>query len=112
METQQRIQNSNAVITTEQPQIAVAPLTAAEWIAIQHKSQGLPRQFDDASVEYRVAYVGLDGVVIDHGRDVAIYPLPANVFLQAEQTVVINKSGAVVLPVKRAGIEGGKGRGA
>jgi len=104
-------------IPTEQKQVegvveaTPQPLTAAEWIVTQHKPAIQPHQSGNAAVEYVVAYIGLDDVVIDHGRSVAPYPLPINIVLQVGQKIVIDKFGSIVIPVGRTGLEDGKGRG-
>ncbi len=87
------------------------PLTGKEWIAAQDKKEVQPHESGNATVEYSVAYVAADCVVINYGRVIACYPLPPNAVLQAGQKIVIDKSGAVVVPVRRVEVEGGKGRG-
>ena len=114
-EQAQRAAASAAEIPTEQP-VEVVPtpqtLNAAEWIATHHKREVQPHQIGDASVEYTVAHIAHDGVVINHGGgNVATYPLPPNVVLHAGQKIVIDKSGAVAMPVRRTQVEAGKGRG-
>ena len=114
-EQAQRAAAPAAEIPTEQPVEVLPtlqPLTVAEWIATQHKREVRPHQFGDASVEYSVSYVAPDGVVINHGGgNVATYPLPPNAVLHAGQKIVIDKSGAVAMPVRRTQVEAGKGRG-
>ena len=85
-------------------------LSSAEWIAGQHKREVLPHQRGDASIEYTVAYIASDSVVINHGRGVAIYPLPSKIDLIAGQKIYIDKSGEVTTPIRHVEIDGGKGR--
>ncbi len=111
-EQAQRAAAPAAEISTElvgQVVPTLQPLSAAQWIASQHKREVHPHQIGDASVEYTVAYVAYDGVVVNHGRGVAIYPSPINVDLQAGQKVVIDKLG-VNTSTPPIAIEGGKGR--
>ncbi len=99
--------------TTEQPvevEPMPQPLTAAEWIATQRKRELGPHQTGDESVLYEVVYVASDGLVINHGRGIATYPLPVNVEICAGQKIVIDKSGRVVFPHSKAEVEGGRGR--
>ena len=84
-------------------------LSAAEWIAGQHKRKVLPHQRGDASIEYTVAYIASDSVVINLGRSVATYPLPHNIDLVVGQKVIIDKSGTVALHIKPIEVECGKG---
>ena len=111
----QRAAAPAAEIPTEQSHVEVSttpqPFTAAEWIATQHKREVRPHQSGDASVEYQVVYVAPDGVVVNHGRDVATYPLPTNVNLHVGQKIVIDKSGAVSIASRSTEVESGKGRG-
>ena len=113
-EQAQRAAAPAAEIPTEQTVEVVTtpqPLTAAQWIASQHKREVHPHQTGDASVEYSISYIAPDGVVVSHGRVVATYPLPANAVLHAGQKIVIDKTGAVVIPPRLTEVEGGKGRG-
>lgn len=100
---------------TEQTQIedvAVSkPLTGKEWISSQDKNEVLPRVSGNSTIEYSVAYTASDCVVVNHGRVVAQYPLPPNIVLQVGQKIIIDKSGAISVPVRRTEVEGGKGRG-
>jgi hypothetical protein len=113
-EQAQRAAAPAAEIPTEQTvEVVTTPqqLTAAQWIASQQKREVRPHQSGDGSVEYTVAYVAQDGVVVNHGRNVATYPLPPNTVFRAEQKIVIGKSGLIVIPPRRIEVEGGKGRG-
>lgn len=87
------------------------PLTGKEWIATQDKKEVQAHESGNATVEYSVAHVAADCVVINYGRVIACYPLPPNAVLQAGQKIVIDKSGAVIVPVQRVEVGGGKGRG-
>ena len=87
------------------------PLSGKEWISTQDAKEVLPRETGNTTVEYSVAFVASDCVVINHGRVVARYPLPPNVVLHVGQKIVIDKTGAVVIPPRRTEVEAGKGRG-
>lgn len=73
--------------------------TAAEWIASQSKTAVRPYAKDGSSVQYTVLYVATDGIVVDHGRgQLAIYPLPDSISLQAGDRVIIGRDGRLGLP--------------
>lgn len=80
------------------PAVQMLPLSAVEWISAQYKSQVQPHKFGDGVVEFNVVYVASDGVVIDHGRAVAMYQVPPGVELHVGQKITINKSGLIVVP--------------
>ena len=88
-----------------QPALA---LTAEQWVATQSKPIAPARRADSKSVSYTVLHVAPNGVVIDHGRTVAIYPLPTGLALQAGQKVFIVQSGLQLASVHP---EIGKGKG-
>ena len=80
------------------PDLPLQP-TAAEWIVSQSKTAVRPYANDASSVQYTVLYVAVDGVVIDHGRgNMAIYPLPDGISVQAGDKVVIGRDGRLGLP--------------
>lgn len=115
-EQAQRAAAPAAEIPTEQLQVEVVPnpqsLTAAEWIAAHGKREVQPHYIGDTSVEYSVAHIAHDGVVINHGAgNMATYPLPPNTVLHPGQKIIIDRSGAVSIAPSRTEIEGGKGRG-
>lgn len=115
-EQAQRAAAPAAEIPTEQLQVEVVPnpqsLTAAEWIAAHGKREVQPHYTGDTSVEYSVAHIAHDGVVINHGAgNMATYPLPPNTVLHVGQKIIIDKSGAVSISPRRTEVEGGKGRG-
>lgn len=91
--------------------LPVAPpvLTAAEWVSAQAKPLAPARSVEAKNVAYQVLHIGPDGVVIDLGRSVAIYPLPADLALQAGQKVSIVASGLQLAAQKAQGK--GKGMG-
>lgn len=79
------------------PELPAQP-TAAEWIASQSKKAVQPYAKDDSSVQYIVLYVAADGVVIDHGRgNMAIYPLPDGISMQAGDRVIVGGDGRLGL---------------
>ena len=73
-------------------------LTAAQWSAGQPRLVVPPYKSGDAAVAYVVLHVAHDGIVIDHGRDVAVYPAPQGIDLQAGDRVVIDRNGLLNLP--------------
>ena len=85
-------------LATVVPDLPPQP-TAAEWIASQSKTAVRPYANDGSSVQYTVLYVAADGVVVDHGRgQLAIYPLPDGISMQAGDKVVIGRDGRLGLP--------------
>ena len=81
--------------------------TAAQWIDMQQRRVDKPYPKGDADTQFKVLYVAVDGVVVDHGRGVATYPLPTDIALQVGSKVVVDRAGALCLP----GIpEPGKGK--
>lgn len=96
-----------------QPETTVEPtlqLSAAEWIATQHKPEVQPHQFGDERVEFAVAYVAIDCVVIDHGRSFAPYSIRPGTDWHVGQKIVIDKTGSIAVPTGRTGHEVSKGR--
>lgn len=86
-------------LTSVVPNLPPKP-TAANWIASQSKTVVRPYAHDGSSVQYAVLYVAADGIVIDHGRgNMAIYPLPDGISVQARDKVVIERDGQLGLPV-------------
>lgn len=75
-----------------------ASQTAAQWSAGQPRPVVPPYLYGDASVAYVVLHVAPDGIVVDHGRAVATYPVPTGLVLQAGDRVVINSNGMLNLP--------------
>ena len=58
-----------------------------------------PHVDGDASVAYVVLHVAPDGIVVDHGRALATYPVPpTGLVLQAGDRVVIGRNGEICLP--------------
>jgi len=88
------------------PSPATVPLTAAEWIAKQTKPAGQAYQVGDNSTRFTVVHIADDGVVLNHGRSLAIYPVPAGSVLQADDQVVIGRNLELRLPVPEQGHEG------
>lgn len=82
-------------------------LTCAEWIAQQSKLRSESRKSGDGEVEFVVAYVA-DFAVLDHGRTLALYPLPG-FELRAAQRVVISKDGSLLLAPDRLDLDKDKG---
>ncbi|OIQ74636.1 hypothetical protein GALL_437090 [mine drainage metagenome] len=73
--------------------------TAAEWIATTaEKPSAQPYRTGSAKAVYAVVYVADDGIVIDHGRSVAIYPVPSGLILQVGDKVVVGKTQSLSLP--------------
>ncbi len=66
------------------------PLTTMEWIAQQEKPAAQPYMRDDPTIEYLVAYVARDGIVLDHGLTVAPYPVPTGLVLHCGDKVVVS----------------------
>lgn len=95
----------------ELPQVMPeAVQTAAEWIAAQPKPAAAP--YSHADVKLTVVHMAPDGIVVDHGRAVATYPVPIGLALQVGDKVVIGSNGELSLPsVPEPGTEkdGGKG---
>ncbi|MDP3844300.1 MAG: hypothetical protein Q8Q81_17335 [Oxalobacteraceae bacterium] len=88
------------------------PLTTAEWIAKHEKPATPPYMSGDPTVEYVVAYVARDGVVLDHGVAVAPYPVPTGLALHAGDKVVIGRNAELRLPlVPEPGEPGQEGTG-
>ena len=85
-------------ILAELHQVVEAEQTAAEWIAAQPKPAVAPRTVGDASVPFTVLHVAPDGVVVDHGRAVATYPLPPGLVVQAGDRIAIGRNGELLLP--------------
>lgn len=83
-------------------------LTCAEWVAQQPKELSEPRKSGNGEVEFVVAYVA-DSVILDHGRTLALYPLPG-FKLHLGQRVVIDKDGSLLLAPDRFEQEKGQGR--
>lgn len=85
-----------------------APAPSCEvWIAQQTKLRSEPRKSGNREVEFVVVHVA-DSVILDHGRTVALYPLPG-FELRPGQHVVINKGGSLLLAPDRLGQEKDKG---
>lgn len=73
--------------------------TAAQWSAGQSRPVVPPHVDGDASVAYVVLHVAPDGIVVDHGRALATYPVPpTGLVLQAGDRVVIGRNGELCLP--------------
>ena len=88
-------------ILAELHQVVEAEQTAAEWIAAQPKPAKpavAPRTVGDASVPFTVLHVAPDGIVVDHGRAVATYPLPPGLVVQAGDRIGIGRNGELRLP--------------
>lgn len=80
-----------------EPELLSQP-TAQQWIDQQSKRQARPYATGDAKVKFTVVYIGANGIVLDHGRDVAIYPLPEHLTLQLGDQVVLDKDGTLHWP--------------
>lgn len=76
---------------------AVDSLTAAQWISLGHKRATMPYPKGDAAVAFSVVHIAPDGVVVDHGRAVAIYPIPKGLALQAGDRVFVDRNGELGL---------------
>ena len=72
--------------------------TASEWVAGQPRPVVSPYLDGDSSVDYVVLHAAPDGIVVDHGRAVATYPMPTGLVLQAGDRVVIGRNGELRLP--------------
>lgn len=83
-------------IYTELP--AASAQTAAEWIAAQSRPIQPPHAKGDSKVTYTIAHVAPDGIVVAHGRAMAIYPVPTGLALQVGDKVVIGLMGELLLP--------------
>jgi len=80
---------------------AEAPaLTCTEWIAQQTKQLSQSLKSGNREVEFVVAYTAGEGVVLDHGRTVALYPLPSFKLLAGDR-VLIHKDGSLSLAPDR-----------
>lgn len=87
-----------------------ATQTAAQWSAGQARPVVPPYLDGDASVAYVVLHVAPDGIVVDHGRAVATYPVPTGLVLQAGDRIAVGRKGELRLPhVPEQGV--GKGIG-
>lgn len=85
-----------------------ADQTADEWIAAQPKPAADPYTHGAAKSKFAVVHVGPDGIILDHGRTVAKYPLQPNLAVQVGDQVTIDRTGALSLA---RGPERGKGIG-
>ncbi|MDO8344983.1 MAG: relaxase/mobilization nuclease domain-containing protein [Cellvibrio sp.] len=86
--------------------------TAAQWVAMQLRQVDEPYSKGAADFQFNILYVSLDGVVVEHGRGIATYPIPTDLALQVGDRVVIDSNGALCLPrVPEPGKEKGKGIG-
>jgi len=72
------------------PALPTPLLLTSDWLANQPKPVEPPRR-SNGTVEYVVVHVS-DGIVLDHGRTVAVYPLIPGVAMKPGQRVVINKN--------------------
>lgn len=81
-------------------------LTCAEWIAQQPKELSQPRKAGNGEVEFVVAH-SADFVILDHGRTVALYPIP-DFELRPGQRVVINADGSLLVAPDRRDLGTGK----
>ncbi len=86
-----------------------AAQTAAQWSAGQRRPVVPPYLVGDASVAYVVLHVAPDGIVVDHKRTVAIYPVPTGLVLQAGDRIAIGRNGELRLHAPEQGA--GKGIG-
>jgi hypothetical protein len=75
------------------------PQTAAEWIATTaEKPAAQPYRTGSTKAMHAVVHVAHDGIVIDHGRSVAIYPVPSGLTLEVGDKVVVGKAQSLSLP--------------
>lgn len=74
------------------PAMPMPLLPCAAWVASQAKPQGDPKS-QRTSASLVVEYISHDGIVLSHGREVAIYPLPPGFDIKVGQKVGIDKSG-------------------
>lgn len=91
--------------------VSVQTATAAEWISTQPKPTVPPHTVGDASVAFTVLHVAPDGIVVDHGRAVATYPVPPGLVVKAGDWIAIDRTGQLRLPHVLAKADKGKGIG-
>lgn len=106
-EISSRIELDDAIESATQV-LTLAPEQAADWIAAQSRPTQPPHSKGDGKVTYTIANVASDGVVVSHGRAMAVYPVPPGLSLQAGDKVVIGPNGELHLPPEQ---EAGKGVG-
>jgi len=69
---------------------------AAEWAKATHKEIVEPRS-GDGEVIFNVIHVGQDGIVLNMGRSVAVYPKPKNLDLQVGSKISVGKNKEILL---------------
>lgn len=90
------------VLTSEH---ARETLPASAWLHNYVKTTGKqldPARPDSEAVRYRVLYVAPDGVVLNKGRSVALYPLPNSVVLKVGDEVAVGRNAEVVFMPARS----------
>lgn len=65
-----------------------------------------PRAVGDASC---ILHVAPDGIVVDHGRNVAIYPVPTGLVVRVGDRIAIDRNGQLRLPLPGQGKDVGIG---
>lgn len=85
--------------------------TAADWIAAQPKPATEPYSNGAPKAKFFVVYVGSDGIVLDHGRTVAKYPLQPSLALEVGEQVVIDRGGELRVARNLEPRENDMGRG-
>lgn len=92
------------------PPTIPTPLLPAEiWVANQDKPLVEVRKNDNGKTEFIVVHLS-DQMVVDHGKNVALYPIPAGINIQVGQRVIINKNGSILTAPDRSHTGVGKGR--
>lgn len=92
------------------PPTIPTPLLPAEiWAANQDKPLVEARKNDNRKTEFIVVHLS-DQMVVDHGKNVALYPIPIGIAIQVGQRVVINKNGSISTVPDRSLSDTGVGR--
>lgn len=80
---------------------AAEPLSARAWLANLAPEKRKPvgdATPENGEVAYTVLYVGPDGVVLNKGRSVTVYPVPAGLDLHEGDKVVVGRNAELGLP--------------
>jgi len=86
--------DSHEIVLAQPPRQA-----AVEWIAANAtKPATQPYRTANSKTVYLVVHIADDGVVIDHGRSVATYPVPLGLVLKVGDKIVVGKNQALCVP--------------
>lgn len=80
------------------------PISASEWMLMQDKTVAREYQFADPSIAFEVLYIASDGVVLDHGRALVLYPPQSDLNVQVGQKVNISRRGVMFVSTEKASL--------